>query len=732
LIAKYTNNDSAHIAYPIGIREASDFIYGSQINTAILPVRLSNDITLETLIEQSNLHIKSYKINLECRYSHLPIDKIVSGSEIKSLNVGMAQTNLKDTLFNFNNCRADNNKRYNIDIAGAELLLEYEESNSNFNFRIRYQSQLFSEALIKQISRHYQNLLLEAIEKPGTKLSEFSLLTETEYQQIIIDWNKTGASTGPATWYPEVKTIYQLFEEQVLKTPDNIAVVFPSTGAAQDRQLTYAELNAKANQLARYLQSQTTIKPDTLIAICLDRCLEMIIGILGIMKAGGAYVPIDPEYPAERISYILDDTVTALVLTRSRFVERLQGITIINLIELDSNCYQDRESTPLPIQNKPTDLAYVMYTSGTTGKPKGVMNSHGNIISLVINDFIKVTDKDSFAFLSSPVFDASVFEIWMSLCYGAKLVIPADTKELVATANNFISFLDKNSINIIWLTKTLFNTIFSNNQSVFKNIKYLLIGGEALDVDIINSLIATEDKPQNILNGYGPTESTTFATTYLIADIIKSSSVPIGKGINNRFLYVLDKNLCPVPESVTGELHIGGAGLAGGYLNIPELTAQKFISNPFATTEDIAKGYTKIYKTGDLVRWLPDGNLEFIGRNDFQVKIRGYRIELGEIENALTSIENINQACVLAKEKNGNKYLVGYFVSDSELAEENVINQLSEQLPDYMIPGALVKMDNFPLTINGKLDRKVLPDPEFTNEDSYLAPTTDIEIKLCN
>ncbi|GAA3623460.1 amino acid adenylation domain-containing protein [Flavivirga jejuensis] len=610
--------------------------------------------------------------------------------------------------------------QYSVEKLDYPLGLTAHENGTGLVINLQSDKTLLSEEKSRYHLEKIKLILDELIVNLNKKHHSLSTLTPLEYEQIVLNWNKINLD------YPKDKTICQLFEDQSLKTPNNIAIVFEA------QQFTYAELNAKANQLARYLQSQTTINPDTLIALCLDRSPEMIIGILGILKTGGAYVPIDPEYPSDRILYMLRDTNTPLVLTQSGLVEKLEQVSDVRLIALDLRCYETELTNNLPQQNKATDLAYVIYTSGTAGLPKGVMNTHRNITSLVLNNFIEVEDHDSFVLLSSPVFDASTFEIWMPLCYGAKLVIPLNTMALASSSSCFKTFLDKNNISILWLTKTLFNTIFINDPSALSNLKYLLVGGEALDVNIINSLISTKEKASYTLNGYGPTESTTFATTYLIEDQIESHSVPIGKGIDNRSLYVVDKNMSPVPIGVIGELLIGGAGLARGYLNQEALTAQKFISNPFASKTDIENGYTQLYKTGDLVRWLPDGNLEYIGRNDFQVKIRGYRIELGEIENALVAIDGITQACVLAKEKNGNKYLVAYFTSEVVITEEAILKTVSVQLPEYMVPNAFVQLESFPLTINGKLDRKVLPDPEFTNEVSYIAPTSDLEIKLCD
>ncbi|NIB61070.1 amino acid adenylation domain-containing protein, partial [Francisella noatunensis subsp. orientalis] len=522
------------------------------------------------------------------------------------------------------------------------------------------------------------------------------------------------------------RTVYELFEEQVLKNPDAIAIVF------EDQEVTYKELNERSNQLARYIRKQyrratnQELKPDTLIPLCLERGIDMVIGILGVMKSGGVYVPMDPDYPADRLKHILSNTNAKLVITQNHIEYRFKEVTDILLISINEQnsqtVYQGKKATNLSQYSQATDLAYVIYTSGTTGLPKGVMIEHSSINSLVFNKNIDISESDVFAFLSSPVFDASVFEIFCSLLLGSKLIIPKDIRHLISSSKELGYFLRQNKVSILWLTKTLFDSIYIQNKDLFAELRYLIIGGEALDVNLINSLVSQRNKPKKIINGYGPTESTTFTTFYEITKEIEIESCPIGQPINNRKVYVLDEYRYPVPLGVVGELYIGGAGLARGYLNRDDLTAERFVSNPFATELDIANDYTRLYKTGDLVRWLPDGNLEYIGRNDFQVKIRGYRIELGEIENQLLKIEGINQVAVLAKEneETKSKYLVGYYVPQElgKFKQESLLEELSNVLPEYMVPSILVELESFPLTINGKLDRKKLSNTT-TNFSNY-------------
>jgi len=610
-------------------------------------------------------------------------------------------------------------------IAKRDLSCFMDDSGSTIEGIFNFATSLYDRLTIERMVSHYLLVLEQMVDNKDRLIKDYKLLSQTEFQQIIIDWNKTDVD------YPKEKTIHQLFEEQVVKTPDSIAVVF------EEQKLTYAELNIKSNQLARYLQSQITINPDTLIGLCLDRSLEMIIGILGILKAGGAYVPLDPKYPEERIKYILEDTNTSLVLTQSYLIENIRKITTIDIIDLESGCYSDKGKTNILIKNGTSNLAYVIYTSGTTGKPKGVMVSHQAVNNY--NNWIYSHNCYSKANIidcsSSFSFDATVNVLITPLCHGQQVILC--TEVVKKDINLFLDHVNRKKIELIKITPSYLSNLLSHTRAYgqIEYLKCIILGGEKANKVDIQEFIGLNPEIE-ILHHYGPTETTVGVTSFIdftnntLLDNI--SRIPIGKISSNNQAYVLDKNNAPVPIGVTGELHIGGAGLARGYLNRPELTAQKFIPNPFITEEAKTKGYTKLYKTGDLVRWLPDGNLDYIGRNDHQVKIRGYRIELGEIESVIKSIDEIKQVCVLVKEKNDNRYLVAYFVLEksTELKNDLILRKLSIQLPDYMLPDAFVQLEKFPLTINGKLDHRLFPNYEFTNEETYLAPSTKLDIKL--
>ncbi|EKD45764.1 MAG: hypothetical protein ACD_69C00150G0001, partial [uncultured bacterium] len=551
-------------------------------------------------------------------------------------------------------------------------------------------------------------------------LKHFNILNQAQYQKIVIDYNKTERD------YPKDKTVHQLFEEQVLKTPDNIAVVY------EDKKLTYKELNQKANQLANYLRANYKIKPDDLIVLCLDRSEQMLIAILGVLKAGGAYVPVDPNYPNDRIGYILCDTKAKIALTNDIYTKRLQDsikqkAKNINIIALDSKKINiklaSEKSGNLAIPTTSNNVIYVIYTSGTTGNPKGVLVEHHSVVNYIIYliGYNKLDSKSIGSQFAALSFDASVPEIYpMLLSGGALYIVPDRDKPDPAKTNNFFN---KNRITQAFLP-TKFAELFLELKN--SSLTNLLVAGERLEKFI--------EQPYRVSNGYGPTEATVHTTNFIVDKQYKN--IPIGKPINNVKCYLVDNHLNLLPIGAIGELMIGGESLARGYFNRPDLTEQKFISNPFQTKEEKSQNKnSRLYKTGDLVRMLSDGNLEYISRNDSQVKIRGYRIELGEIENKLMSYPEIKQVVVLVKERIAeyvkDKYLLAYYVADKKLDETKMLAYLATLLPEYMLPQVFMHLSNLPLTINGKLDKGSLPEPELTSPSEYVAPRNELEKKIC-
>ncbi|MEA5528081.1 non-ribosomal peptide synthetase [Dolichospermum sp. UHCC 0684] len=541
-------------------------------------------------------------------------------------------------------------------------------------------------------------------------VDDYSALTEQERHKILVEWNDTRAD------YPRHLCVHELFAAQVAKTPDNIAVIF------EGQKLTYQELNHRANQVAHYLQS-LGVEPEVLVGICVERSLEMIIGMLGILKAGAAYLPLDPTYPKERLSFMLSDSQVQVLLTQQKFVESFadSGAKTVCLDqdwELITRQNQENPTSDVTAEN----LAYVIYTSGSTGTPKGVMIQHRGVCNLAqaqvklfgVNQNSRVLQFASFSF------DASVSEIVMALCSGASLYL--GNQDSLRPGIDLIRFLRQQSITHATLPPTALAAL---PKEELPNLQTLIVAGEACNP----KLIAQWSKERRFFNAYGPTESTVCAT---VAECTFGETQPtIGRAIANIQIYILDHNLQPVPIGVPGELYIGGDGLARGYLNRPELTKEKFISNPFKKTEG-----SRLYKTGDLARYLPDGNIEFLGRVDNQVKIRGFRIELDEIEKLLIQHPDVKQAAVIAREDiPGDKRLLAYVVLNQkpEAIVTTLKNLLQENLPQYMIPGVFVVLDSLPLTPNGKVDRQNLPVCDRTRpdlEESFVAPRNPIEEKL--
>ncbi|QMS92433.1 NcpB [Nostoc edaphicum CCNP1411] len=611
------------------------------------------------------------------------------------------------------------------------------------SLRVMYDTSRFEDGTISRMLGHFRTML-EAMSddkplcvyatNPQQRISQLPILTKSEQQQLLVEWNDTQSN------YPQDKSIHQLFEEQVELTPDAVAVVY------ENQYLTYRELNNRANQLAHYLKS-LGVKADALVGICVERSLEMIVGLLGILKAGGAYVPLNPEYPQERLTFMLEDTQLSVILTQEKLVNKL-GNGKASVICLDSNwdiINQHTQQNPTTSVT-PDNLAYVMYTSGSTGQPKGVSIVHRSVVRLVKEtNYISISAGDVIAQASNHAFDAATFEIWGALLNGARLV--GVRKDLALSPRDFADFMRSQSISVLFLTTALFNQIAQEVPSAFNSLRHLLFGGEAVDPKWVKEVL-NNGAPQRLLHVYGPTENTTFSSWYLVQDVPEcATTIPIGQPISNTQIYLLDSQLQPVGIGVPGELYIGGDGLAREYLNRTDLTQEKFIPNPFEDSAALASprasaggrrqkaGGSRLYKTGDLVRYLSDGNIEYLGRIDDQVKIRGLRIELGEIEAVLSQHSDVQISCVIVREDTpGDKRLVAYIVThqDRQPTMGEIRQFLKAKLPDYMIPSAIVILESFPLTPNGKVDRRALPKPELDTAllEKYVAPRTPVEEML--
>jgi amino acid adenylation domain-containing protein len=583
---------------------------------------------------------------------------------------------------------------------------------------------------------HFKTLLEGIVSNSEQCVCDLPLLTVAEQQQLLVDWNDT------QTDYPQNQCIHQLFEAQVEQTPDAIALIY------EDKQLTYQELNNRSNQLAHHLQ-KLGVSSEVLVGLCVERSVEMIVGMLGILKAGGVYVPLDPSYPQERLSFMIEDAQVPVLLTQQHLLERL-GADRSQVVCLDNDWNTIAQESQENLTSSVTgdNLAYVIYTSGSTGKPKGVAVPHKAVNRLVFNtNYIKLDPSDKVAQASNNSFDAATFEIWGALLHGAQLV--GISRDVTLSPHDFALQLRQKGISVLFLTTALFQQIARDVPHAFAGLRYLLFGGESIDPRWVKKVLK-KGPPKQLLHVYGPTENTTFSSYYWVQDIPEeATSIPIGRPIANTQIYLLDGQLQPVPIGVPGELYIGGDGLARGYLNRPELTAEHFIPNPFSKDSG-----TRLYKTGDLARYREDGNIEFLGRLDNQVKIRGFRIELGEIEAMLSQHPAVAEAVVIIQEDvPGDKHLVAYVVPEEQfnnpksgppypplsrggiqnLKSSDLRQFLKEKLPQYMVPSAYVVINSLPLTPNGKVDRRLLPAVDTLSLDTkedYVAPRTPIEEEL--
>uniref|UniRef100_UPI000B2DD2A5 non-ribosomal peptide synthetase n=1 Tax=Legionella pneumophila TaxID=446 RepID=UPI000B2DD2A5 len=598
--------------------------------------------------------------------------------------------------------------------------------NGKAQILLKYNKEALDAIVVSRMLEHFCLLITKVVESPDVSVGKHCILTPIEYQRLLVDWNKTERD------YPKDKTVHQLFEEQVERTPNHVAVVY------EEQSLTYKELNEKANQLAHYLREQG-VGPEVLVAICCERSLEMVVGILAILKAGGAYVPLDPSYPKERLQFMLKDTKAPLLLTQKALQKSLpktkaKRVFLDELATLVGD-YPTTNPAPAALAN---NLAYVIYTSGSTGQPKGVMIEHQELVNYVTSIVFKLNFLCSLrvAYFSTFATDLGNTLIYSSLLFGNTLYLLREEASL--NPSMLIEYIEKHRINLIKITPTHFDALQEwLNFKELESLKYLIFGGEKLSHHVVSAIgDSTEDL--FLINHYGPTEATigclTFNCGLLRNAPYHSNFVPIGKPLSNTTAYILDKQLNLAPIGVTGELYIGGEGLARGYLNRPELTAERFVVNPFASEEDKAQGRNlRLYRTGDLCRYLEDGNIEYIGRIDHQVKIRGFRIELGEIETALLSHAAVKEAVVVAQDvEEGGKRLVGYYVlapkESPGVEASDLRTYLKSRLPDYMVPSFLVALEAMPLTPNGKLDRKALPLPEGeVYHTPYVAPRNEKE-----
>ena len=607
--------------------------------------------------------------------------------------------------------------------AKFDLTLEAEAEPDGLRLCFEYNTELFRPETIRRMLGHFQNLLQAIVADPTQRVTDLSLLTDSERHQILSEWN------GNRFAFPEDTCIHTLFEAQVERTPDAIAAEL------EDNQLTYRELNNRANQLAHFLR-KNGVAPDTLVGICVQRSLQMLVGMLGVLKAGGAYVPLDPTYPADRLAFMIEDAGLSLVLTQERLTSDIPAAQA-TLLCLDRDWTAiAKESDANPAANVvPANLAYVIYTSGSTGNPKGVMIEHRSLVNFTVTAAAayKIGSADRVLQFASLSFDLSVEEIYPALTQGATIVLR--TAEMISSARDFMHYCKEWRTTILDLPTAYWHELADALNKVDlklpEAVRLVIIGGEKAAFDRVVAWHQRIGEGVRLVNTYGPTETTVAVTMCDLRpqdESIRLHTVPIGRPLANVTAYLLDESLRPVPIGAPGELHIGGPGVARGYVNRPDLTAEKFIPDPFSDEQD-----ARLYKTGDLVRYRPDGNIEFLGRIDNQIKIRGFRVELEEIEQAVRSRTGVADCVVvLHEDSDGDKRLFAYVVRKvrAELTISELRNYLKTKLPSYMVPSSFGLIDALPLSPSGKINRKALPAPRFTRieaDESFLAPRTPIE-----
>ncbi|MDB9369902.1 amino acid adenylation domain-containing protein [Nodularia spumigena CS-586/05] len=713
LLYRYTGEEDLLIGTDIvnRDRQETESLIGLLVNTVILRTNLGGNPTIKELLKRVR------EVSLSAfAHQHLPFENLVEILKAeRHLNQMMplfqVKLDLQLATVQPPQLAGLTLQRLQLqeDTAKYELRLNLQDTPQGITGQFEYSTDLFDAATIAQMTEYWQIILESIVTNIDRKISDLSLLTAQE-EELLINWNATSRE------YPTHECIHELFAAQVERTPDEIALIFG------EECFTYRELNIKANQLAHYLQG-LGVKPEIPVGICLERSPEMVIGILAILKAGGFYVPLDPAYPEARLQYILDDAKVGVMLTQRRKGAKEERKIF---------CWDfDWESIgEYPITNPVTDvtpgnLAYLIYTSGSTGKPKGVMVEHRSSVCLLYwaREVFRDDTISGVLAATSICFDLSVFEIFVPLCRGGKVILAQNALELPNLAA-------KNQVTLINTVPSAIAQLLQLN-AIPNSVNTVNLAGEPLTWKLVQQL---EELPhiQQIFNLYGPSEDTTYSTYIQLKDItINSPNPPIGRPIANTQVYVLDKHLQPVPVGVPGELYIAGAGLARGYWQRPELTAEKFKTPPLCASASLRE--STLYKTGDRVRYLPDGNIEYLGRLDHQVKIRGYRIELGEIEALLSEYLEIQESVVIASEtSSGDKNLVAY-IAPKSINIPDLRHDLAEKLPGYMIPAYFMTLDALPRNLNGKIDRQALPTVEKISSElgiAYIPPRTPTEQKL--
>ena len=695
LLLRYTGQEDIAVGSPIAGRNRGEIegLIGFFVNTLVLRTDLSGDPSFQELLKRvREVALQAYA------NQDLPFEKLV---EVLQPERKLGQNPLFQVLFVLQNApeaslelaglKADP-EPVEIKTARFDLEVSLSEREGRLSCTFVYATDLFDSEGAGRMIGHYQTVLEEVVRDSNRRVSELAILTEAERQQVLVEWNRTEADS------PKGRTVHGLFEEQVERTPEAVAVVFG------EERLTYGQLNERSNRLARYLRKRG-VGPEVLVGLCVERSLEMVVGLLAILKAGGAYVPLDPNYPRQRVAFMLEDAAARVVLSQESLVETLpEGRFDSVQLDADWPTISRESSENPPNQATPENLAYVIYTSGSTGIPKGVAIEHHSVVALLAaaKEFFSCGELQGVLASSSICFDVSVLELFAPLAWGGKAVLARNALELpqlpAADEVKLVNTVPSVMTGLLRLGK------------LPSSVETVSLGGEPLSASLVEEVLR-HGNVRRVLDLYGPTEDTVYSTCAL-----RSADGPatIGRPISNKRAYILDARRQPVPVGVPGDLYVAGAGVARGYLNRPELTAEKFLPDPFHRAGE------RMYKTGDRARWLPGGDVQFLGRLDHQVKIRGYRVEIAEIEEALLRHPGVRLCAVVARqEESGGKRLVGYVVAREGgcPTATQLHNFLRKTLPDYMLPPSFVFLDALPLTPAGKLDRLALPVPEHTRPE---------------
>lgn len=725
LLQRYSGEDDICVGSPIANRNRAETeaLIGFFVNTLVLRGDLSGNPTFKELLQR----VKEMTLGAQ-DHQDLPFETLIEDLQPER---DMSHSPLFQMMFVMNNAKVEKLQLSDLELTLVELendstkfdlILNVTDNEDGLFCKLEYNTDLFKEETMGRFIGHYRNLIYSILRKPDKRISDLHILSKNE-AVLLQSWSQ------PQKWYDEKQTVVQLFELQAAKTPQNTALRF----AAQ--ALTYRELNKRANQLARFLQN-SGLQSGQIVGVCAGRSAETIVALLAILKAGGVYLPLDPDYPAERLEYMLNDSGARFLLTQknlSAYIKKHKARVF--LLDENKEAFDAEAPENLSQNINLQDTAYIIYTSGSTGNPKGVEITQSVFSNHCcdMRDFYELTEQDNVLQFAALNFDASIEQIIPPLLSGATVVMRDNEIWDSLTFSQKISEYDLTVINpptAYWAQ--LAAEWAEKPQLIPENsLRLVIIGGDVLKTETLQNWYKTPLGHLRLLNAYGPTETAITAATFEVPPCFKGERVPIGRPQANRTVHILNKHGNHLPIGVPGELHIGGTALARGYLGRPELTAEKFIRNPFSEQEG-----ARLYKTGDRVRFLPDGNMDFLGRVDFQVKIRGFRIELGEIEAALSLLPEIKENVVVAaNDEKGGKHLVAYYVAEEgkQLKQEAAKEALKQSLPEYMIPGLFMKIDKMPLGPAGKLNRRALPKADLSRAElqtEYIAPRTETEEKL--